>query len=120
MVLELAVVVEEADAAHPGGGHQHQDHVDVGQVAEQQAWDEDAEYYDEAAHGGGADLFHLPFEAEVAHHLADLHSLQAPDDAVAEDQGDEQGHGQRHAGAERHVVHEPQAGEVEIGRQVFE
>ena len=79
MELELAVIIQETDGSHPEGGHYHQDHVDVGEVAQQKARHKNGEDYYYTSHSGGALFLYLAFQAEVADHLSYLHLLQAMD-----------------------------------------
>ena len=114
VALHLEVVVGEAQSAEPHGGHQHQNHVDVGEVAHQQAGEHRGHYYYDATHGGGAGFLHLPLEVEVAHNLSYLHPLQPVDNLASEHHGDEQRHEQGHSGAEGEVVHQSRAGDVGV------
>ena len=36
MVFQFAIIIEETDHTHPEGGYDHQDHIYVGEVADQQ------------------------------------------------------------------------------------
>ena len=113
---EKLPIKEEADAAHPDGGHEHQDHVDIGKVAHEQAWDEDGEDDYDSSHRRRAGLLHLAFEAEVADGLADLPLLEPVDDGLPEEEGAHHCDGERDAGAERNVVHQVMSREVAVGK----
>ena len=106
VVFQFAVVVERPDGAHPDGGHEHQDHVYIAQIAQQQAGQEYGENDDDAPHGGCAALLHLAFEAEIAHLLANLHLLEASDDGAAQSHGQNQRKGECDACAKRDEVHQ--------------
>ena len=82
--LELAVVVQESDAAHPQRGDNHQYQVYVPEIAHQQARHKCGEDYDDASHGGSALLLHLSLQTEIAHVLPYLHHAQTADYGVAE------------------------------------
>ena len=107
---DFKVVVGETETPEPHGGHKHQNHVDVAQVAHQQAGHERRHYDDYAAHSGGACLFHLPLQPEIAHDFAYLHLLQAVDYATAEHHGDEQREQQGRPRAEGDVIHQARSG----------
>ena len=114
--LELAVIVEETDDSHPEGGHYHQNHIDIPEIAHQQARNQYGEYYYQAAHGGSAGLLHLSLQSEIADGLAYLAALQPVDDHASEDECRQHGQRKRYAGAERDVVHQVVPREVGAGK----
>ena len=112
VVFQFPVVVEEAYCSHPESGHKHEDHVDVGQIAEQQARHEDGKDDDHTSHCRGARFFHLPLQPEIPHHLAHLHPLQAVDYVASEYQGYQHREGEGGSGTERYVSHQMGSREV--------
>ncbi len=119
VLLYLLVVVEKSERAEPQCGEQHQQHVDIRQVAHQQTGDDDGDDDDDAAHGGCAGLLGLALEVEVAHDLAHLHQLQAVDDTTAHKYRDKHGQHEGQPAAHGHVAHQAGAGHtVEIIKEV--
>ena len=114
MLGEFFVVVEEAERTEPQSRHEHQEHVDVRQVAHEQAGHDDGEDYDYTAHGGSAGFLGLALEVEIAHNLTHLHQLQALDNAFSHENRQEHGKDKCHARTERKVGHQTCAGHVEV------
>ena len=112
--LELAVVIQESDAAHPQRGDNHQYQVYVPEIAHQQARHKCREDYDDASHGGRPFLLHLALQTEIAHVLPYLHHAQAADYGMAEHQGHQQGQRERYARAEGDVSHQVATRKVEV------
>ena len=110
----LDIVVAEAQRAAPQRGNDHEYHVDVAQLAQQQAGHHDGQDDDDASHGGSAFLLHLPLQAQVAHNLAHLHELQAVDNLAAKHDGYKQRQDERKTGTEGDVVKQPRARHVEL------
>ena len=111
MPSEFLVVVEEADGAEAQGGAEHEQHVGAGEVAHEQAGDDDGEYDDDASHGRCAFFLFLSFQVEVADDFAHLHELQAADYGASDEYGHEQRQHECGAGAECEVVHQSGAGQ---------
>ena len=77
----LDVVVGKAQGAEPYGGDEHEDHVHIVQLAEQQTGDEDSRQDDDASHRGNAYLLHAEgVDAGIALRLGDLLALQHVDE----------------------------------------
>ena len=112
--LDFLEVIEKSDGTQQDGGDNHQLHVDVRQVAEQEAWNKDGNDDDDTAHRRRPFLAHLSLQAEVAHRLADLQVLQPVDDAPPDGCRDEQRQNQRHPRAERDVFEHPRARQVQL------
>ncbi len=110
MLAQLEVVVEEPYETEPHCGEHHQEHVHVGELAHEETGHHDSGNDDYATHGGGACLFELTFEVEVAHNLADLHFLQLVDDRAAHEYCEQQSQHESHSGAECDIFHEAYAG----------
>ena len=91
VLVELEIVIGEAQKTKPYGGEKHQQHVDVAEVAHQQAWYENGGDDDDSAHCGCAFFLELAFEVEVADNFSDLPFLKTVDDAAAYEDGHEQG-----------------------------
>ena len=124
LLEHLDVVVDETDGAEPHRAEDHQLGVDVGEVREQQRWQKNRAEDDEAAHGGGALLVHLAFQAEVSNDFAHLLQLQTLDDALAKQNPHHQRRHQAHARAEGHEAEQAGAWQVvhlaEGGEEVVE
>ena len=110
----LDVVVQSADQPQPDGRDQHQLHVNVVQLAQQQRRDEDGDEDDHAAHRRRAPLLELPLEPQVADLLADLLAAQEVDDPPPEDDDDEQRKDHRRRRAERNILEHTRARDVII------
>ena len=67
---DFDVVVNEADEAQPQGGDEHGYDVDVVEFGKEEGWNHNGGEDKQAAHSGGAFLFFLSLEAEVADGLA--------------------------------------------------
>ena len=116
LLEHLDIVVGETQGSAPQGAEQQQDHVDVGQVAEQQDAREDGQDDDDAAHRRGPFLLDLPLEAEVAHGFSDLVALEGADDPLARQEGEQHRRHHRHDGAEGQVMHQSHSGDVDPRR----
>ena len=112
MARHLYIIVEKSEGAEPESRHDHEQHVDVGEVSHEQARHEDGKNDYDSAHCGSASFLHLSLESEVAHDLTDLHELQPVDYTAPEHNGDEEREQQGGSGAEGDVVHQPRTGEV--------
>ena len=115
LVLQLEIVVGEAQGAAPEGAHEQQDDIDARQVAEEQDAGEEAQDDDDAAHGGDPLLELGPVEAQVAGNVADLVALQDADDPLAHEQGEQDRRHRGHHGPEGQVMHQSHAGDVHPG-----
>ncbi len=111
VLAQLEVVVEETYRAEPHRCEQHEQHVDVGEVAHQQAGYKYGEDDNDTAHCRCAGLCHLAGEVEVADNLANLHFLQAVYHAAAYEDGKQERDHKGGARAESDVVHQPYARE---------
>ena len=116
----LDIVVQTADEAEPEGRHQHQQHVDVVQPAEEEHGHQHGQQDNDAAHRGGAAFLELAFETEIANLLADLLALQETDDRLAAVDDDQQRHDEGSHGTERNVLEHARTGEVVVLIEVLE
>ena len=90
VMSHLDVVVGKTESTAPDGGNDHEQHVNVVELAQQQARHQDGNDDDDTAHRGSTLLLQLALKPQVAHNLAHLHELKAVDDATAKYYGDEE------------------------------
>ncbi len=101
VVLEhFDIVVGEAQRSAPKGAEQEQEHIYIGEVAEEQHSRKDGQDDDDAAHGGGAFLLNLALQAQVADRFANLFALEQGNDFLAHEQGEQHGGGAGQEGPE--------------------
>ena len=113
VVLEhLDIVVGEAQRSAPKGAEQEQEHIYIGEVAEEQHGRKDGQDDDHAAHGGGAFFLNLALETQVADCLANLFAPEQGNDFLAHEQGEQHGGGAGQERPEGQIVHQALPGDV--------
>ena len=108
------VIIQEADQAKPHGRDDHQQHIDVGQISEQQDRNQDRSQNNDTTHGRGSTFLELSFQPQVTNLLTNLVALQHPDDPFTEDHPDDQCENNAHRSPKRQRKEHAHAGNIEM------
>ena len=111
---KLHVVVEKTQQAKQQCRHDHQHHVHVGKIAQQDTRHKNGYDNDDAAHRRRSRFAHLPFKPEIAHDFTNLHQLEAVDDSPPDDGCNEYGKYQCRRRAECQIAEQSSARNIEF------
>ena len=112
----LDIIVRETECAHEQRGYEQQNHIDVGQFAEQQTRQQNGDNDNQSAHGRHTFLGDVErVEFLVALRLGDVVALHVIDEPIAEPDAGAEGNNARHDGAEGNVIEQARAGKMAVG-----